>query len=241
MIVSRPFKTVFFDCDSTLVRVEGIDELARLAGASDEVARLTEQAMNGSVPLEEVYGQRLAASRPDREALEWLAERYVETVVEGAAEVIAALHALDKDVHVISGGLRAAVERVAIHLGVPAARIHAVPVRHDPAGRYAGFDEDAPLARAGGKIDVCRAVLANGGRPAAIVGDGATDLEARDACDAMIGFGGVAAREDVRKGADEFVVAASMYPVLARLATEGELARLASSGHRQTVERARSG
>ena len=41
-----------------------------------------------------------------------------------------------------------------------------------------------------------------------MVGDGATDMEARDAlggADAFIGFGGVQARPSVRAGADWFV------------------------------------
>src|SRR4029077_14365220 len=38
------YRIVFFDVDSTLVSIEGIDELAR---GNAEVARLTEAAMNG--------------------------------------------------------------------------------------------------------------------------------------------------------------------------------------------------
>jgi phosphoserine phosphatase len=38
-----------------------------------------------------------------------------------------------------------------------------------------------------------------------MVGDGATDLEARPPADLMIGFGGVVVREKVRDHADWFV------------------------------------
>lgn len=38
-----------------------------------------------------------------------------------------------------------------------------------------------------------------------MIGDGATDLEARPPADAFIGYGGVAVREAVRDGADLFV------------------------------------
>ena len=45
-------KLIAFDCDSTLSAIEGVDELARLAG--DDVFRqvedLTNQAMNGEIP-----------------------------------------------------------------------------------------------------------------------------------------------------------------------------------------------
>ena len=78
-------------CDSTLSRIEGINELARRAGCEAEIASLTEAAMNGDIPLEEIYGKRLDIVRPDKAALAWLAERYVEEMVSGAVETIVTL------------------------------------------------------------------------------------------------------------------------------------------------------
>src|SRR6266508_6638358 len=87
MMAQRPrFDAVCFDCDSTLTRIEGIDELARRVGREAEIASLTEAAMNGHIPLEEIYGTRLDIVRPDKAALAWLAERYAEEMVSGAVE-----------------------------------------------------------------------------------------------------------------------------------------------------------
>ena len=66
----------------------------------------------------------------------------------------------------------------------------------DGAGRYAGFDEASPLARAGGKPAVLAALRAPGER-LALVGDGATDLEAAPAVARFVAFGGVERRESV--------------------------------------------
>jgi len=50
---------------------------------------------------------------------------------------------------------------------------------------------------------VVRRLLASGGYVSvAMVGDGATDMEARPPADVFVGFGGVAVRPDVRRGAD---------------------------------------
>ena len=46
-----PIQYVFFDCDSTLVQIEGIVELARLKGKAEEIATVTEQAMSGQIEL----------------------------------------------------------------------------------------------------------------------------------------------------------------------------------------------
>ena len=48
------FAAVCFDCDSTLSRIEGIDELASRRGLKHEVSRLTEAAMNGSLAIDAV-------------------------------------------------------------------------------------------------------------------------------------------------------------------------------------------
>jgi phosphoserine phosphatase len=102
--------------------------------------------------------------------------------------------------------------------------VHAVELRFDPAGAYAGFDESSPLARSGGKAEACRRVLEATPGWSAIVGDGQTDLEARPPCDVMVGFGGVVAREAVRQRADVWVEQPTLLPVLRHLLTDDELA-----------------
>ncbi|MBI4545890.1 MAG: hypothetical protein HY703_11890, partial [Gemmatimonadetes bacterium] len=59
------FGAVLFDCDSTLSAIEGVEELA--AAHRAEVVALTESAMRGQVPLEQVYARRLELARPTRE------------------------------------------------------------------------------------------------------------------------------------------------------------------------------
>ncbi|ODT02150.1 MAG: hypothetical protein ABS52_15010 [Gemmatimonadetes bacterium SCN 70-22] len=206
------FGTVLFDCDSTLSTIEGIDELAR--EYRDQIVPLTELAMRGEVTLESVYGRRLAIIRPSREDVERVGRMYVETLVAGAREVVRALHEAGVAVHVISGGLRPAVLHAARALGIPDGRVHAVDVYFDDAGRYAGFDEASPLARQGGKAELVES-LGDLPRPSMLVGDGATDLEAKPRVDRFVAFAGVEARPHVVAAADAVVRAPSLLPVLA--------------------------
>ena len=205
-------EVVAFDCDSTLSTLEGIDELARRAGAEDEIARLTAAAMDGRVAMEAVYGRRLDLVRPGADDLAWLAGRYRDTVVPGASELIAALLAEGREVHVVSGGLRQPVAAFAGALGLRPDQVHAVAVDLDDEGRYRGWDGAAPTARGGGKAEILGRVAA--GRPAVLVGDGVTDLEARAAGVRVIGFGGVAVRPRVRDAADAWVAGPSLLGVL---------------------------
>ena len=137
-----PYDLVFFDCDSTLSAIEGIDELARSKGKAGRVGLLTNKAMDGELDLAEVYGKRLKAINPTRAQLKVVEERYWETVVEDALEVIAALHFLDKQVFIISGGLIDAVMGFGRRLGVDPERIRAVELEYNElSGRWWDYHE----------------------------------------------------------------------------------------------------
>ena len=207
---AQPFRTVVFDCDSTLSTIEGIEELAREHRA--EVEALTEEAMRGSIPLEQVYGRRLELVRPPRGRVLALGQRYIETLVPDAIETVAALREEGVHVRVISGGLRPAVLAVARRLGIDDDGVAAVDIHFDENGSYAGFEETSPLATSGGKRRVLEAwQLA---RPVLMVGDGATDLEARPAVDSFAAFAGVVYRASVVAAADYVIRENSLAPVL---------------------------
>lgn len=207
------YRTVVFDCDSTLSALEGIEELA--ADHRREVETLTDAAMRGEVPLEEVYGRRLDLIRPTRDAVEGLVESYIHGLVDDAAGTVAGLQAAGVDVRIVSGGLTPAVLGLARHLGIPDDAVAAVPIDFDEDGAYAGYDHSAPSARAGGKAEVIREWAAAGmPRPVMFVGDGATDLEARDAVDLFVAYAGVLERPTVVAAAPIVVRSRSLAPVL---------------------------
>jgi len=208
--MSRFFHTVIFDCDSTLSAVEGIEELARDHRA--EVEALTEEAMRGSLPLEQVYGRRLELVRPPRGRVLALGQRYIETLVPDAAETVAALQAEGINVRIISGGLKPAVDMLARQLGVAEADVAAVEIFFDGEGSYAGFAADSPLTRSGGKRRVIEAWGVT--RPVLMIGDGATDLEAKPAVDEFVAFAGVVYRAPVVAAADYVIRERSLAPVL---------------------------
>lgn len=228
----RRVGTVVFDCDSTLSAVEGIDALARRH--AEQIEQLTDAAMRGEVRLEQVYGRRLELVRPDRQQLTALGEQYIAELVPDAAEVVRALRAERITVRIMSGGLRPAVLLLGAALGLQPADVAAVDLSFDGEGRYAGYDESSPLTRAGGKRELLRSWRREVKAPVMMVGDGATDLEARDVADIFVAYAGVAARSAVMAGADVVVRSHSLAPVFA-LALAGERPRLAE--HRPLLEK----
>lgn len=201
-------KIIFFDCDSTLTPLEGIDELARLRGETvfKEVEDLTNGAMNGEVPINEVFGRRLEIIQPDRTTSAKVAQLVLETVELTAKASIEALRLKGWTPMIISGGLTQVIEPLAEFLGID--DIHAVDLMFHPDGSYAGFDTTAPPTRNGGKPEIV-SKLREQLQPERIVmvGDGISDLETQSEVDQFIGFTRYVAREKVVQEADSCISA----------------------------------
>ncbi len=196
-------KLLFLDCDSTLSSVEGIDELARLLNPAifAEVEELTHAAMNGEVPLGDVFRRRMEIIRPNRKMVDEVSLKYLETIVPGAAQMILIAIVRGWLPVILSGGFAPIIRPLAERLGIR--HVEAVPLGFNESGEYAGYGEDFPTTRNLGKNEIirewknamlpCRTVM---------IGDGISDLETKPDVDLMVGFGGVVGREKVMRGAD---------------------------------------
>lgn len=205
------YRFVFFDVDSTLVTIEGIDVLAN---GNPEIVRLTDAAMNGAVPLDEVYARRLEIIRPTRAAVESLGERYIESLVPGAEETIATLQRAGADVHLVTAGIAQAIAPLAARLNIAARAVHSVALQFDDQGHYRDFDRRSLLTRNGGKELVVHAILARAKGRSAFIGDGVSDLETKPIVNLFIGFGGVHTRQRVMENAEVYVSEPSLTAVL---------------------------
>ena len=196
------FASVILDVDSTLCGIEGIDWLAERRGVETGllVTDLTGRAMRGDVALDAVYGERLALVRPGRAEIAALAQAYAGSIAPGAARAIQRLHAAERRVVLVSGGIREAILPLAQRFAIVEGDVYAVPVHFDSNGAYGGFDIASPLATATGK----RAVAASLALPSRVLamGDGATDLAMRPAVSAFAAFTGFVRREAVVADAD---------------------------------------
>lgn len=210
-----PSKLIFIDCDSTLSSIEGIDELARLRGAETFRAceDMTNQAMDGAIAIEDIYGARLELIKPTAAECAAIGQRYIDTVEPTAMECLAALRAAGWEPIIVSGGLTQAIAPFARFLGIE--RVRAVDLLLDEAGGYLGFDQNCPTARMGGKMEVIetdRAAL--DASLTVMVGDGSSDLETQPFVDRFIGYGGFVERAKVKAEAQCFVYRLAEIPAL---------------------------
>lgn len=199
-------KLMFLDCDSTLSEIEGIDELARLLNpkAFAEVVALTNSAMDGDVPLDQVFKRRMEIIKPNKAMVDEVSQRYVDTIVPGAKDFVDLAVSHGWLPVILSGGFAPIIQPLAKYLGIR--HIEAVPLCIDDSGEYSGFGEDYPTTRNLGKNEIIQqwkeALLPES---VMMVGDGISDLETKPEVDTMVGFGAVVSRSKVKQGADFFV------------------------------------
>src|SRR5690554_8209976 len=89
--------------DSTLIEAEVIDELAHEAGVGEQVAEITERAMQGELDFSQSFAERLALLKGlDESVLEGIAN--LMRMTEGAEHLIRSLKALAYCTPILSGG-----------------------------------------------------------------------------------------------------------------------------------------
>lgn len=246
-----PYEHIFFDCDSTLTAIEGIDALAETTGKSWRIGVLTNAAMSGQVNLEEIYAKRLRSIRPTRGQVQAIRRLYKQHTVPDAADLIGVLKHLGHELYIISGGLAEPVHEFGRFLGVPPENIRAVGIEYDQLSgewwysqderpntseRYLTVDE-APLTVSDGKAQIVEQLL--GGTPGRtlLVGDGVSDLLAAPAVDLFVGFGGVVERQRVRQAAPVYISSPSIAPLLAIAAGPAALNRIEFSAFRPLIKK----
>jgi phosphoserine phosphatase len=208
-------KLICFDCDSTLSAIEGIDELARVRGPEifARVEAMTNAAMNGTSPVQAVFGRRLEIIQPRLADVAAVGQRYIETIEPTARATIEILQKSGWSVVILSGGFRQAIRPLADLLGV--ARIEAVDLFFNADGGYHGYDAAFPTTRSGGKPEAI-AALRHELQPSqtVMVGDGVSDLEAKPVVDKFVGFGRYVERPKVKAGAQHFIRSLDELPAL---------------------------
>jgi phosphoserine phosphatase len=109
-------RLIAFDMDSTLIQMEVIDELARIAGVGEKVSAITAAAMRGELDFQASFRRRLALLRGlSANALAEVAERV--PVTPGAHRLLRTLKLLGYKTAILSGGFIFIADKLQKELG----------------------------------------------------------------------------------------------------------------------------
>lgn len=204
--ILRNADAVCFDVDSTVIKEEGIDELAKFCGKGKEVSQLTAKAMHGEMTFQESLKIRLGIINPKLQQIKEFIKTQSPTLSPGIKKLVDLLHSREIPVYLISGGFKCIIAPIANQLNVSCENIFANKLTFYFNGDFAGFDENQPTSRSGGKAVVVNLLKENKGyKNLVLIGDGATDLEACPPADAFIGYGGNVIRPVLQSKAKWFV------------------------------------
>ncbi|WP_089684723.1 phosphoglycerate dehydrogenase [Catalinimonas alkaloidigena] len=175
------------DFDSTVTRVEGLDELAAIAlegqpDAAEKVAavrRITDQGMDGSMTFSESLQQRLALLSAHRDHLTPLVASLHGKISESFLRNKAFFAQHAEHIIVISSGFREFVAPIATSLGVRPENIYANEFTYDAEGNIVGVDQSNVLSENNGKVKLLNRLQLPG--KVYVIGDGYTDYEIRAA------------------------------------------------------------
>lgn len=196
---------VCFDVDSTVVNEEGIDVLADFLGQGEQVAAVTRQAMEGGMKFQDALKLRLNLLQPSLQQIQDCLEKHPLQLTTGVGDLVRAMQLADKHVWLVSGGFRLMIEPVADKLDIPTTRIVANTLLFDDQGRYRDFDATEPTSQDMGKPRALQDIISPHYKNIVMIGDGATDAQAKPPAAAFVGFGGVVTRQAVKDVADWFV------------------------------------
>ena len=185
-LTRRSKRLVVMDMDSTLIRIEVIDELARAYGVYEQVAAITARAMQGNMPYEQSLTERVAllAGMPLAAVMKVAGD---PPVMEGAPELLGALRALGLKTAVISGGFSFAADALKARFGLDYAYSNQLEVRD---GKLTGRVLE-PIVGPQRKADLLDALAQRERIPleqTVAVGDGANDLLMLDKAGLGIAF-----------------------------------------------------
>ena len=96
-------RLICFDVDSTFIQMEVIDEIARIAGAGEKVAAITERAMRGELDFKQSLHERVACLKglPFSKTQELLSNI---PLMPGAENLIRKLQSIGLKIGLVSGG-----------------------------------------------------------------------------------------------------------------------------------------
>ena len=185
-IFRRNRRLVVFDMDSTLIDAEVIDELAIEAGVGQQVAEITEAAMQGKLDFKQSFEQRLALLEGlDAAVLPKIAKRL--RLNEGAEHLITTLKKLGFKTAIVSGGFTFFGEYLQEILGVDYVYANQLDVQN---GKVTGSVK-GDIIDGQRKADLLRELADREGlmlEQVIAVGDGANDLPMLDIAGLGIAF-----------------------------------------------------
>ncbi|MEX1240817.1 MAG: phosphoglycerate dehydrogenase [Cyclobacteriaceae bacterium] len=223
----KPNKYFVIDFDSTFTKVEAFDVLADISlkdhpekeERKDQIHKITNQGMDGTISFRESLVQRLKLLQPSRHHMDPLIQRLKGSVSESFKRNKEFFQKYSSNIYIISNGFKEFIEPIVTDFGIRPENILANEFRFDGEGKVIGFDENNPLSANGGKVERLKQLNLPG--DVYVIGDGYTDYEIKHAglANKFYAFTENITRESVKNKADHITPSLDEFLYLNKLNT----------------------
>ena len=185
MTAIKEKKIFIVDFDSTITKVEGLDQLAAIALAQSpngamivkQIKELTDAGMNGELSLSESLSKRMSLLNANKRHVETLVEFLLENISDSFERNKKFLEEYADQILVVSSGFKDFIIPVVVYLGLKAENVYANTFIYNDSGDIIGVDNSNVLSQTGGKIELVKSLHLDA--HVSVIGDGFTDYEIR--------------------------------------------------------------
>ena len=176
-------KYYIIDFDSTFVRIETLDQLAKIAlrdnknktQITEQIVEITKQGMEGEISFPESLQKRLDLFQPTQGNIDELMDLLQKEITPSFIRNKEFFEEHKDQIYIISGGFHEYINPIVKTFGIADDHILANQFQWDAKGIYIGFDKENPLSQTQGKVKAIEKLDLQG--EIIVIGDGYTDYE----------------------------------------------------------------
>lgn len=184
MTTIKEKKIFIIDFDSTITKVEGLDQLAAIALAQStdgdqivqQIKDLTDAGMNGEISLSESLSKRMSLLNANKKHVDALVSFLLDNISESFERNKKFLSEFADQILVVSSGFKDFIVPIVEHLGLKSENVHANTFIYNESGEITGVDNNNVLSQTGGKIKLVKSLNLQDAH-VSVIGDGFTDYE----------------------------------------------------------------
>jgi D-3-phosphoglycerate dehydrogenase / 2-oxoglutarate reductase len=202
--------TIIIDFDSTFTKVEGLDELGKiaLAGNNDknkivaQVQDITDRGMKGELSFAQSLKERVALIPANKSHLDTLVEVLFNEISDSFERNKDFIRENASNILIVSSGFKEFILPIVTSMGVLEANVYANTFIFDNDGHITGYDETNLLSHDNGKVKLLQHLDIQG--EVYVIGDGYTDYQLRESglANKFFAFTENVERENVMSKAD---------------------------------------
>lgn len=176
---------IIIDFDSTFVKLEGLEELAKITlngnarkqEIINKIEEITNQGMTGKISFQDSLDSRLKMFQSSRSDIANLVDLLKENITESIIRNKNFFQENSSNIYIISGGFDEWIIPIVEDYGIGKTNVLSNKFIYDDNENIIGLDRDVALCRSGGKTESVKNLKLS--EKKVMIGDGFTDFEVK--------------------------------------------------------------